>query len=96
MTENDSHGSRYKFAVHDIFRFEDGSTVFLGTVDTEYPRLVPADADVQLEGKTVAHIRLTEEPMPGPKSKGHRVVVTRDNIDIGRLKGRECLLVCSR
>ncbi len=86
--------SRFTMLVHDFFRFADGSTVFLGTVEPELPILVPATAEVFVAGRSIGHIHLAEERMPGPASGGRRSLVTRDPIDHDNLRMGVCTLIC--
>lgn len=84
----------YRMTVHDVFRFSDGSTLFLGRVEPDVPRLIPAQAEVVVGGKVIARIQLTEERMPGPSSRGRRSLVTRDRLDHEALKTGPCALIC--
>ena len=87
----------YVLAVRDVFRFGDGSTVFLCEVrdGQAIARLTPAIADVVVEGRVVARVVLSEERLPGPASHGQRTVVTRDKIDVSVVRSGRCVLRCS-
>ncbi|MDB4998364.1 MAG: hypothetical protein JWM74_5796 [Myxococcaceae bacterium] len=86
--------SSYRFVVRDVFRFGDDSTVFVGDVDTKLTWLTPAAAEVQVNGKTIAQLHLSEERMPGPNAEGQRAVVTRQAIDIDAVRAGACVLIC--
>jgi hypothetical protein len=96
MTRANASGSSFSFTVDEAFRFADGSTVIVGIADSSNSRLVPSEAAVTVDGRTVAHIRLTEERMPGPKMTGQRGLVTRDSVDINILRSGSCVLLCRR
>jgi hypothetical protein len=96
MTCENSHGSSFLFTVEDAFRFADGSTVIVGVPDVDDRQLVPSDATVLIDGQPLAHIRLTEERMPGPNTIRRRALVTRDSVDVDLLKGRKSVLLCRR
>jgi hypothetical protein len=86
--------SSYRLVVRDVFRFGDDSTVFVGDVDTRLTWLTPASAEVQVNGKTIAQVHLSEERMPGPNANGQRTVVTRQEIDIDAVRAGTCVLIC--
>lgn len=85
---------RYTMVVEDFFRLADGSTLFLGTVEPEPRSLLPATAEIRIAGQTIGEIRLTEERMPGPASRGRRSLVTRDPVDHNALRKGPCMLAC--
>jgi hypothetical protein len=86
----------YTMMVEDAFRFADGTTLFLGTVQPEQPHLVPAAAEVQVNGHTIASVNLTEERMPGPASRGRRSLMTPDAVDHEAIVRGHCVLICRR
>jgi hypothetical protein len=87
-------GERYIMIVEAFFPFEDGSTLFLGTVDPQWNCLLPATAEIQIGGRAIGQVRLTEERMPGPAQRGRRSLVTRDPVDHDALREGACVLAC--
>lgn len=76
--------------VEEIFRFDDGSTLFVGTVEGDVE--LPALASIFVDGELLGIVKLTERRMPGPAKPHLQVVVTRDPIDLLRIKSGTCML----
>lgn len=72
------------FTVHvkEIFRFGDGSTVFVGEVLDGGKVITPCRVTVLVDGAPIASLELEGERMPGPKlPPGYRIVYTRKPIN---------------
>jgi hypothetical protein len=73
----------FSMKVEDIFRFGDGSIVFVGGVTGGGRVITPSEVTLQKDGLAIATITLAGERMPGPNLPvGSRVVFTRDPVKI--------------
>ena len=72
-----------EFIVGDVFRFEDGRTVFTGRLVSEFPYLKPCRADLLVDDVLICSVFLEEEMMPlHRKDRLMRSVSTRDEVPI--------------
>ena len=82
----------FTLTVSDVFRFSDGSTVFVGTAAPPGAVLAPARVDVVAHGRTLMKLALVEERSVGPKAGARRMVATFDPVDPQRFESG-CVLV---
>ncbi len=73
----------YELDVAEIFRFGDGSTIFVGPLSTELKIITPCRVEVLLDGNHLTDVDLVGERSPGPKvPPGYRIVYTNAPITI--------------
>lgn len=75
--------------VVDTFIFKDGTTVFVGPIDTTLKFIGPCDCDVVSNGESKLSFRIDGEMIPSPSKAvdrpPHRAVSTREPIDLHAL-----------
>jgi hypothetical protein len=97
-TSDDASNVSRRLVVRDVYRLDDrsehGITLFFGAVIGDLKEtLMPAIVEIQVDGTPLGEIHLTEERVPASGPKELRSVITRDDVDIDRLRRGECVLV---
>lgn len=76
--------------VLDVFRFQDGRTVFVGPVQSETKYISRSQADLVVDGHVVAIVELEGEMIPnGRHPLGYRSVSTIDAVDFQSISPTE-------
>lgn len=84
-----------ELSVVEIFRFEDGRTVFVGPLHEGVPYIPACLAELLVNDRVVATLRIEGEMMPnGRHPEGHRSVSTADAVDssVGASNGADVRL----
>lgn len=88
--------SQFTLFVADLFHFQDGLTVFVGTLLAGDKVIVPAKVKIYLDQEMVAEVTLQGQYMPGDQlPKNSAIVYTKEPVDLEHdvIKNRECKLL---
>jgi hypothetical protein len=92
--KQETHIPPFVLKISEVFSFNVGITVLLGELESGAPPvLAPCDVELIVGGQSRGQIRLESERMPGPHSKGCRVVETKANVHAEELLAQGCLLI---
>lgn len=83
--------TRVVMSVDEVFRFADGSTVFVGKVHEGPAFIGPCDVELMIDGVPRGLITLTGERTSG--RAGLRAVQTRSPVDLDVARAGECELI---
>jgi hypothetical protein len=73
----------FELEVAEVFHFKDGKTVFVGPVPCGAKYIPPSQAEVVVNGRVVAAVRLEGEMIPnGRHPKNYRSVSTTDSVPL--------------
>lgn len=70
--------------VEDTFHFEDGRTVFVGTVKSDENIITACDCEIVFAGVVKLSLWIDGEEIPKGKKSSKRAISTRENIELGR------------
>jgi hypothetical protein len=85
----------FEMRVVEVFRFADGRTVFVGTVDPDVPIIAASECDLFVDGTQKATCVIEGEMIPDRRQEtGFRSVSTKSNVELDRdlLKHSDCRL----
>jgi hypothetical protein len=87
----------FEMAVKDTFKLEDGTTAFMGVIETKSDFIGPCDCEIVLEGQVKASIRIDGEMIVKRKKTPHRAISTKQSIDLAAIGlQREGFLIRSK
>ncbi len=72
----------FRMAVKDTFHFRDGTTAFMGTIDSESDFIRPCDCEIVLGGEVKASVRIDGEMIAERKKVPYRAISTKQQIDL--------------
>lgn len=81
--QKDLRQDRFEMDVVDVFNFEDGRTVFVGTVAVGPAYISACDCELTIAGDVVARFRIEGEMIPLKRAPNHlRSVSTNEEVDL--------------
>jgi hypothetical protein len=75
----------FEMAVKDTFKLEDGTTAFVGVIESESDFIGPCDCEFILDSQVKASIRIEGEMMVKRKKTSYRAISTKQSIDLAAI-----------